>query len=118
MEVEMNRRIFREVAPVALAISLTAILALSQTPVPPSAVASPPGQETGGGSGNGGAEPCTHSPICAWGAGRNLIGHEERTPDMGFTFVYPFALPEGLTGGVAAVAVNSKDHLYAFQRNP
>ena len=36
--------------------------------------------------------------------------------DMGFTFAYPFALPEG-GGGVSAVAINSKGHLYAFQRN-
>jgi hypothetical protein len=27
-------------------------------------------------------------------------------------------LPEGLTGGVSAVAINSKEHLFAFQRNP
>jgi len=31
---------------------------------------------------------------------------------------YPFALPEGLAGGVSAVAINSKQHLFAFQRNP
>ena len=41
----------------------------------------------------GDPEPCSHSPICAWGKGRNLISHELRTPDMGFTYAYPFALP-------------------------
>jgi sugar lactone lactonase YvrE len=86
-----------------LGVSITATIAFSQT---------------GAGGGNGGAEPCSHSPICAWGGGRNSIAHEERTPDMGFKFAYPFALPDGLTGGVAAVAINSKDHLFAFQRNP
>jgi hypothetical protein len=29
-----------------------------------------------------------------------------------------FALPDGLTGGVSAVAINSKGHLFALQRNP
>jgi hypothetical protein len=69
-------------------------------------------------SGNSGAEPCSRSPICEWGRGRDKITHEQHKPDLGFTFAYPFALPEGLTGGVSAVAVNSKDHLFAFQRNP
>src|ERR1700733_14676901 len=89
-----------------LGVSLTATIAFSQT----AGSQSP--------SGNGGAEPCSHSPICAWGGGRNSIAHEERTPDMGFTFAYPLALPAGVTGGVAAVAINSKEHLFAFQRNP
>ena len=69
-------------------------------------------------NGNSGAEACSHSPICAWGKGRDAIAHEERKPDLGFTFAYPFALPDGLTGGVSAVALNSKEHLFAFQRNP
>src|SRR5580700_10676813 len=93
----MNGHISRVVAAF---VSLTAALAFGQT------------------TGNDGADACSHSPICAWGAGRNSITHEERTPDMGFTFAYPFALPDGLIGGVAAVAINSKDHLFAFQRNP
>jgi len=65
--------------------------------------------------GNSGAEACAKSPICAWGKERNLISHEVRKPDLGFTFAYPFALPEG--GGVSAVAINSKGHFFAFQRN-
>ena len=64
------------------------------------------------------AELCSYSPICAWGKGRDVIVHEQRKPDLGFTFAYPFVLPEGLTGGVSAVAINSKEHLFAFQRNP
>ena len=39
-----------------------------------------------------------------------------RKSDLGFTYAYPFALPKG-GGGVAAVAINSKGHLFAFQRN-
>src|SRR5262249_8386939 len=66
--------------------------------------------------GNSGAEPCANSPIGAWGLERNIISHELRTADLGFTYAYPFALPEG-GGGVSAVAINSKGHLYVFQRN-
>ena len=87
---------------VALGMSLSAVVGLCQAPA----------------SGNSGAEPCARSPICAWGRGRDLITHELRKPDLGFTYAYPFALPDGLTGGVSAVALNSKGHLFAFQRNP
>src|SRR5437868_830601 len=66
---------------------------------------------------NSGAEACARSPICAWGRGRDAIIHEVRKPDLGYTYDYPFTLPPGLTGGVSAVALNSKEHLYAFQRN-
>jgi DNA-binding beta-propeller fold protein YncE len=76
----------------------------------------PARSQTGAIQGNSGAEPCTHSPICAWGRERNIISHELRTPDLGFSYAYPFALPEG-GGGVAAVAIDSKGHLWAFQRN-
>jgi len=70
-------------------------------------------------SGNSGAEPCSHSPICGWGRGRNLITHELwKKPDLDFSYAYPFTFPEGMTGGVSAVALNSKEHLFAFQRNP
>lgn len=69
------------------------------------------------GTGNDGAEPCSHSPLCAWGRGRNAITHELHAPDLGFTIAYPFALPEGMKGGVSAVALNSKEHLFALQRN-
>src|SRR5579862_4164378 len=106
-EVLMNGPFSRGVAAAAL-MSLTATLAFPQTRGPEGGPQTPvgslAGRDTGGAGGNGGAEPCTRSPICAWGRGRNVIAHEERTPDMGFTFAYPFALPEGLAGGVAAVA--------------
>lgn len=92
----MTGRIFRRV--VAFRMSFTAMLAFSQAVGPVRGPQSP----SVGGSGNDGAESCTRSPICAWGRGRNAIVHEERTPDLGFTFAYPFALPDGLTGGVAA----------------
>ena len=86
-------------------------------PQTPAAGAGGGGRGGGGGiQGNQGAESCTRSPICAWGRERNIISHEVRTPDLGFTYAYPFALPEG-GGGVSAVAINSKGHLFAFQRN-
>ena len=122
----MTGRMFAGVAAVALC---TSTLALSQTAAPAGAPqASAAGQqspaaggERGGGRGGGiqgnqGAEPCWQSPICAWGRERNIISHEMRTPDLGFTYAYPFPLPEG-GGGVSAVAINSKGHLFAFQRN-
>jgi sugar lactone lactonase YvrE len=70
----------------------------------------------GGVPGNGGGEACTRSPLCEWSRGRDLITHELHAPDLGYTYAYPFALPEG-GGGVSAVAINSKGHLFAFQRN-
>jgi hypothetical protein len=100
----MRRRTFPRVTAVALA---TLALSFSQTAAP----AAGPQQ-----SAIGGAEPCRQSPICAWGRERDIVPHEMRKPDLGFTYAYPFALPEG-GGGVAAVAINSKGHLFAFQRN-
>jgi len=117
----MRGRIFIEIASVALGVFFPAIPIFSQTTTPAlqqQSSAGATGRAASAGSGNDGAEPCTHSPICAWGSGRNTIVHELRTPDLGFTYAYPFALLEGLTGGVSAVAINSKDHLFAFQRNP
>jgi sugar lactone lactonase YvrE len=108
----MIRNVFGGVAGVALSMIFAAASGWSQPALPQPA----PGPVADGG--NGGAEPCTYSPICAWGKGRNLITHEARKPDLGFTYAYPFQLPDGLTGGVSAVAINSKQHLFAFQRNP
>jgi streptogramin lyase len=99
----MRRPTFSRVTAVAL---VTLALSFSQTAEP----AAGPQQ-----SAIGAAEPCRQSPICAWGRERDIIPHEMRKPDLGFTYAYPFALPEG--GGVAAVAINSKGHLFAFQRN-
>jgi DNA-binding beta-propeller fold protein YncE len=120
----MSGRTFRVVIGVGF---LT--LAVSQTETPAAgpqssaeastsqaATAGRSGGQGGGIQGNAGAEACTQSPICAWGRERDIISHEVRTPDLGFTYAYPFALPEG-GGGVSAVAINSKGHLFAFQRN-
>jgi DNA-binding beta-propeller fold protein YncE len=107
----MNRCI-AAAAVIALCTGFTAMPAFSQS------AGSAAANGNAVANGNSGAEPCTQSPICAWGKGRDAIVHEQHEQDLGFTFAYPFALPEGLTGGVSAVALNSKEHLFAFQRNP
>jgi hypothetical protein len=117
----MNARTFC-VASAALSISLAVVPAFSQTAEPsggpPTATLAPPDGGAGVGTSYAGAEPCSHSPICGWSKGRNLMVHEQHTPDLGFTISYPFTMPDGLTGGVVAVAINSHQHLFAFQRNP
>jgi 6-bladed beta-propeller protein len=60
---------------------------------------------------------CYGSPVCAWGIGRGNINHAVYKPDLGYAFAYPLKFPEETTGGVSAVATNSKDHVYAFVRN-
>jgi hypothetical protein len=60
---------------------------------------------------------CYGSPVCAWGVGRGAIAHLQHQPDLGYSYAYPLHFPEGSTGGVSAVAINSKDHVYAFLRN-
>lgn len=60
---------------------------------------------------------CYGSPVCAWGVGRGEVSHVEYKPDMGYTYAYPLNFPEGTTGGIAAIAMNSKGHIYAFVRN-
>jgi sugar lactone lactonase YvrE len=97
------------------AIALSMALAATLTSSPAQA---PGARPLDSANGNSGSEPCGRSPLCNWSKGRNLIAHEVRKADLGFTYSYPFALPEGLTGGVSAVALNSKEHLFAFQRNP
>ena len=60
---------------------------------------------------------CYGSPNCAWGVDRGFVNHVEYKPDMGFTYAYPLKFPEETTGGVAAIAMNSKGHIYAVVRN-
>ncbi|MBZ5607239.1 MAG: 6-bladed beta-propeller [Acidobacteriia bacterium] len=116
----MSARTFCRAA-AALSISLAVMPAFSQTAGssggPPTATLAPR-NGAGAGTAYAGAEPCSHSPICGWSKGRNLMVHEQHTPDLGFTIAYPFSMPDGSTGGVVAVAINSHQHLFAFQRNP
>jgi hypothetical protein len=98
-------------------LGLTVAVLLGSAVTFPQATGRAGAQQGGGGiQGNSGAEPCTRSPLCAWSRERDIISHELHTADLGFTYAYPFALPDG-GGGVSAVAINSKGHLFAFQRN-
>jgi DNA-binding beta-propeller fold protein YncE len=99
-----------------LFLGVALVASMSAAVIAPRAAAQTGAQQSGGVQGVSGAEPCKGSPICAWSRERDKISHEVRTPDLGFKFAYPFALPEG-GGGVSAVAINSKGHLFAFQRN-
>jgi len=105
----MNRRILNRLA--VLAAVVLPITALAQT------TESAPPREVGAAPTANAPEPCSHSPHCAWGKNRSGMVHEQHTQDLPLTFAYPYTLPEGLTGGVTAVAINSKQHLFAFQRN-
>jgi hypothetical protein len=95
----MNRRVNLTMA---AAVTMSSMTALAQT-VAPTIISDP--------------ERCSHSPICGWGKNRAGMVHEQRPVDLNFTIAYPFTMPDGLTAGIPAVAINSKDHLFAFQRN-
>jgi hypothetical protein len=61
---------------------------------------------------------CSKSPVCgnrAGGAG-NRKQRVQWKQNMGYTYAYPFELPPG-GGGVSAVDIDSKENLWAFQRN-
>ncbi len=106
----MNGRILNRVVFLTAVVLLAMPLALAQTTESATAreISAPPAIAP---------EPCSHAPHCGWGKNRGAMVHEQHTPDLAFTFAYPFSLREGLTGGVTAVAINSKQHLFAFQRN-
>ena len=61
--------------------------------------------------------PCRRSPICGRRGGfpRNQMQRVQWKQTMGYTFTYPVVLPPGF-GGVPAVALDSKGHLWVFQR--
>jgi hypothetical protein len=60
---------------------------------------------------------CNHSPLCGnrLGRGRQTLQRVEWKQTLGYTFTYPYVLPPGY-GGVPAVALDSKENLWAFQR--
>lgn len=61
--------------------------------------------------------PCRRSPLCGKRLGRTRQSLErvQWKQTMGYTFTYPYVLPQGF-GGVPAVALDSKGNLWAFQR--
>jgi hypothetical protein len=61
--------------------------------------------------------PCRRSPLCGKRAGisRQSLQRVQWKQTMGYTFTYPYVLPPGF-GGVPAVALDSKNNLWVFQR--
>jgi sugar lactone lactonase YvrE len=73
---------------------------------------------------SGGIPPCSHSPVCdnrmTNGEGPRNRGQLQRVEwkqTMGYTFSYPYDVPEGI-GGIPAVALDSKGDLWVFKRSP
>jgi hypothetical protein len=62
---------------------------------------------------------CEHSTICGHKGGfpRGQLQRVQWKQAMGYTFIYPYALPEG-PGGVPAVALDSKGNLWVYKRSP
>jgi hypothetical protein len=61
--------------------------------------------------------PCRRSPLCGKRAGinRQSLQRVQWKQTLGYTFTYPYVLPPGF-GGVPAVALDSKNNLWVFQR--
>ena len=62
---------------------------------------------------------CSHSPLCSTnrGGGKPTVERVLWNQTRGYTFAYPFALPSDAKGGISGVAMDSRDNLWAFQRN-
>jgi hypothetical protein len=60
---------------------------------------------------------CRRSPLCGkrLGRPRQSLQRVQWRQTMGYTFMYPYVLPQGF-GGVPAVALDSKGNLWVFQR--
>ena len=61
---------------------------------------------------------CSGSPLCSsqLGGARRDVPHVHWEQSMGYTFEYPFDMPQG-GGGTSAVAMDSKENIWVFQRN-
>ena len=64
-----------------------------------------------------GTPACGRSPLCGKrrGVPRQALPRVQWKQTLGYTFTYPYVLPPGY-GGVPAVALDSKGHLWVFQR--
>ena len=60
---------------------------------------------------------CSHSPICGNRLGRRMesLQRVQWEQTLGYSLSYPYRLPAG-PGGVPAVALDSNDNLWVFQR--
>jgi hypothetical protein len=61
---------------------------------------------------------CSHSPICGrrGGKARSAMQRVEWQQTMGYTFSYPYFVPQGF-GGIPSVALDSKGNLWVFKRS-
>ena len=78
----------------------------------------PGGRASGATAPAAGATPaCRHSPVCGnrLGRTRQSLQRVQWKQTLGYTFTYPYVLPPG-SGGVPAVALDSKGNLWVFQR--
>lgn len=70
---------------------------------------------------SGGVPPCSHSTVCDpphdQGGNRLILKGVEWKQAPGYTVAYPDVSPEGESAGITAVAIDSKDNLWAIQRN-
>ncbi len=65
-----------------------------------------------------GIPPCSHSTMCGRRNGfpRGQMQRVQYKQTMGYSFSYPYTLPEG-PGGVPSVALDSKGNLWVFKRS-
>jgi hypothetical protein len=77
----------------------------------PSGVAAPAGSPIAD------TPPCRRSPLCGnrLGRSRQSLQRVLWQQTLGYTFTYPYVLPPGF-GGVPAVALDSRNNLWVFQR--
>jgi 6-bladed beta-propeller len=77
---------------------------------------------------NGGIPSCSHSPVCGNRMTDGVLGPQQGQGSrerqrvqwkqtMGYTFTYPYTLPQGI-GGVPSVALDSKGNLWVYKRTP
>jgi hypothetical protein len=85
-----------------------------------------PPRTGGGGRGAAATAPalpptpgCSRSPLCGNRVtpGRQSLQRVQWEQTLGYTFSYPYVLPPG-SGGVPAVALDSKSNLWVLQRKP
>jgi hypothetical protein len=102
----------------------TIVEADGRVTVPARGAGAAPGARAGGAARGRGAAPattgvpgCRQSPICGkrGGTPRQSLQRVQWRQTLGYTFSYPYVLPPGF-GGVPAVALDSKDNLWVFQR--
>ena len=96
-----------------------------QEPAPAAASPRPKGRANFAALNTAGVPACSHSPVCGpahgGSADRGALARVQWRQTMGYAFSYPFDISPDDKGsyhsGVPAVGTDSKDNLWAFQRN-